>query len=39
LIREVERAVAGQARVLGINSYAGELIKPEAIRDLMEEVL
>lgn len=39
LIREVKRAAAGKAKVLGINSYAGELIKPEEIRELLEEVL
>jgi 2-oxoglutarate ferredoxin oxidoreductase subunit alpha len=39
LIREVKRAAAGKAKVLGINSYAGDLIKPEEIRALLEEVL
>ena len=39
LIREVKKAAAGRAKVLGINSYAGELIKPEEIRALLEEVL
>lgn len=39
LLREVKRAAQGRARVIGINSYAGELIKPEDIRALLEEVL
>ncbi|CCU80226.1 2-oxoglutarate oxidoreductase, alpha subunit [Halanaerobium saccharolyticum subsp. saccharolyticum DSM 6643] len=39
LIREIKRAAAGKAKVLGLNSYAGELIKPEEIRALLEEVL
>jgi 2-oxoglutarate ferredoxin oxidoreductase subunit alpha len=39
LIREVKKAAGGRAKVIGINSYAGELIKPEEIRALLEEVL
>ena len=39
LIREVKKAAAGRAKVIGINSYAGDLIRPEEIRALLEEVL